>query len=139
MATLISLSPNAERDDIRLALHTLVRPWTWTNADAVVKAKQAVSGLVPNTKAVLASSGRTAIAATLAAAGIGEGDEVIVQAFTCVAVPGAVKWTGARAVFVDIDPTTFNMDVAAVAGAIGTHTKAIIVQHTFGIRDPLRS
>ncbi|MAF35068.1 aminotransferase DegT, partial [Candidatus Woesearchaeota archaeon] len=95
--------------------------------DAVLQAQQAVSKLVPNTRAVLTSSGRTAISTALAAAGIGEGHEVIVQAFTCVAVPGSVKWTGARPVFVDIDPATFNMDPAAVVAAITPLTKAIIV------------
>jgi len=137
MSSLISLSPNVERDDVRLALRTLFRPWTWNKDEAaLVKAQEKVSTLIPGSSAVLASSGRTALFAILTASGIEEHDEVIVQAFTCVAVPGAVSWAGARPVFVDIDSETLNMDIRAVERAITPRTKAIVVQHTFGIPGP---
>ena len=71
--------------------------------------------------------------AILKALGIGAGDEVIIQAFTCVAVPCPVLATGAAPVYCDIDPVTFNLDPASVEARITSRTKAIVVQHTFGI------
>jgi len=65
--------------------------------------------------------------------GIGRGDEVIIQAFTCVAVPCPVLATGAKPVFADIDPVTFNLDPSSVEARITPRTRAIVVQHTFGI------
>ena len=63
---------------------------------------------------------------------IGEGDEVLVQAFTCVAVPNSVLWAQATPVYADID-ATLNIDPIDVEKKITNRTKAIIVQHTFGI------
>jgi dTDP-4-amino-4,6-dideoxygalactose transaminase len=71
--------------------------------------------------------------AILKAFGIGRGDEVIIQAFTCVAVPCPVLAAGAKPVYADIDPTTFNLDPASVEARITPRTRAIVVQHTFGI------
>lgn len=77
--------------------------------------------------------GRIAFCAILKALGIGRGDEVIIQSFTCVAVPCPVLATGATPVFADIDPATFNLDPSSVAERITARTKAVVVQHTFGI------
>ena len=77
--------------------------------------------------------GRIAMCAILRALGIGSSDEVIIQAFTCVAVPCPVLATGAKPVYADIDLSTFNLDAASVEARITARTKAIVVQHTFGI------
>src|ERR1022692_1606882 len=77
--------------------------------------------------------GRIAMCAILKALGIGRGDEVIIQAFTCVAVPCPVLATGAEPVFADIDASTFNLDPSSVEERITARTRAIVVQHTFGI------
>ena len=77
--------------------------------------------------------GRVAEHAILRALGIGQGDEVAIQAFTCVAVPAPILMTGARPIYVDIDPGTYNLDPQRLAGAITAKTRAVIVQHTFGI------
>ncbi|RLB09482.1 MAG: hypothetical protein DRG39_07515 [Deltaproteobacteria bacterium] len=78
------------------------------------------------------ATGRQALYAILKALGIGEGDEVLIQAFTCVVVPRAVMYAGAIPVYVDIDRKSFNMDSEQIRQHIGSRTKAIIVQHTFG-------
>lgn len=65
--------------------------------------------------------------------GIGDGDQVVTQAFTCVAVPEAIMTSGARPVYVDIEPSGFNMDAGDLDRKITPQTKAIIVQHTYGI------
>ena len=65
--------------------------------------------------------------------GIGPGDEVIVPAQTHVATAHAVELTGARAVFVDVDPISGNIDVDKIESAIGPTTKAIAVVHYLGV------
>jgi len=77
--------------------------------------------------------GRVALYAILKALEIGEGDEVITQAFTCVAVPEAIMAAGARPVYVDLESNSFNMDADDLEGKITSRTRAIIVQHTYGI------
>jgi dTDP-4-amino-4,6-dideoxygalactose transaminase len=77
--------------------------------------------------------GRAALYAILKSLQIKAGDQVIVPAFTCVVVPNAVRFIGAIPVFVDISPDTYNIDPKQVSACINDKTRAIIVQHTFGI------
>jgi perosamine synthetase len=81
--------------------------------------------------------GRVALYAILRALGIGRGDEVVVPAFTCVAVPNAVLYTGAVPVYADIDEATYTLDPAAVAAALGPRTRAVLAQNTFGLSSDL--
>jgi len=83
------------------------------------------------------NSGRSAIYIILKAAGVGEGDEVLIQAYTCNAVPNPIIWTGARPVYVDINPETLNMDIKDLTKKIAERTRAIILQHTFGRPGPI--
>ena len=76
--------------------------------------------------------GRVALYALLQAMGVGENDEVILPAFTCVVVPNAILYLKARPVYVDIDPLTYNMDVEKMEAAITPKTKVLISQNTFG-------
>lgn len=82
--------------------------------------------------AVSFSTGREALAAVLASFGLGHGDEVIIQAYTCIVVPHAVLWSGAKPVYVDIDDS-LNIDPGLLESRITSRTKAVIVQHTFGM------
>lgn len=133
----ISLSPNTEPDDIRLAWKVLLSPWRWTGGDIVSKVEQQLSRKLNRRAVVLVSSGRSALKALLTAYGIGAGDEVIIQAFTCLAVPAAIKWVGATPIYADIIPQTYNLNTADVSRKITGQTKAVIVQHTFGLPGPL--
>ncbi len=83
--------------------------------------------------AVATTSGTTALHVALLAQGIGEGDEVITSPFTFIASANSVLYVGARPVFVDIDPTTFNMNPNLIEAAITPHTKAIMPVHLFGL------
>lgn len=65
--------------------------------------------------------------------GVGPGDEVLVSGYTCVVVPNAVLFLGAKPVYTDIDPRTFNQRPDAVERALTPYTRAIIIQHTYGI------
>jgi len=78
------------------------------------------------------NSGTSALHLALLAAGVGSGDEVITVPFTFIATVSAIAYTGAKPVFVDIDPRTFTMDVAAIEAAITPRTKAIVPVHLYG-------
>lgn len=76
--------------------------------------------------------GRVAMFAILRAMGIGEGDEVILPGYTCVMDVNPVMYVGARPVFVDIEPETFNLDPALLREQITDRTRLIVAQHTYG-------
>ena len=83
--------------------------------------------------AAATSSGTTALHTALLAHGIGGGDEVITSAFTFIASANSILYTGARPVFIDIDPATFNLNPALIEAAITPHTKAILPIHLYGL------
>jgi perosamine synthetase len=83
--------------------------------------------------AIATTSCTTALHLILVALGIGPGDEVIVPAFTWVATANVVLYCQATPVFVDVDRTTFNLDVSQVAAKLTERTKAIIPVHLFGL------
>ena len=82
--------------------------------------------------AIALNSGTSALHLALLAAEIGPGDEVITVPFTFVATVGAIYYAGAKPVYVDIHPVTFNMDPARIEAAITERTKAIIPVHLYG-------
>ncbi len=128
----IGLSPNTESDDIWQAIKMLFQPWKWKEGDAVKKAEQWFKDYFAAGEAISFNSGRSALMAILKTFNIGNGDEVLIQAFTCVAVPDPIIWVGAKPIYVDIDET-LNIDPNQLEKHITRKTKAIIVQHTFGI------
>lgn len=82
--------------------------------------------------AVSVSSGTAGLHLAMLAAGIGPGDEVITSPFSFIASSNAVLYVGAKPVFVDIDPMSYNMDPERIERAITKRTKAILVVHIFG-------
>jgi dTDP-4-amino-4,6-dideoxygalactose transaminase len=87
--------------------------------------------------AIAVTSATTALHLALIALDIKEGDEVIVPAFTWVSTANVVLYQGAKVVFVDIDPTTFNIDPEQLKDKITSKTKAIMVVHLFGLCAPM--
>jgi perosamine synthetase len=77
--------------------------------------------------------GRVALYALLKAAGIKQGDEVLLSGLTCVVVPNAIKYLGARPVYVDVNPETFNPTYENYLEKTTHQTKALIIQNTFGL------
>lgn len=127
-----SLSPNTQKEDVLLALKLLVQPTRWTRGKAVGDLENKFKEYLGARYSYGVNSGRSALFLILKSLGIGGGDEVLLQAFTCNAVPNPVLWTGATPVYVDIDES-LNIDPADLEKKITARSRAIIVQHTFGI------
>src|SRR6266513_2903599 len=92
--------------------------------------------------AIAVNSGTSALHLALLAAGVGPGDDVITVPFTFVATVAAIRYTGARPVFVDIDPRSFTIDPGRIDAAVTSRTKAIVPVHLYGQpadMDPIRA
>jgi dTDP-4-amino-4,6-dideoxygalactose transaminase len=132
-----SLSPNTELDDVVLAVKTILFPWNWKRGNALSAVRIWFEKRYPHTDVTLFNSGRSALLALLRGFNIQDGDEVLVQSFSCVAVANSVLWTRGTPVYVDIDET-LNMRLSDIEKKLSPRTKAIILQHTFGIPSDIR-
>lgn len=96
--------------------------------------EQAFAGYIGAKAAVATSSGTTALQVALEALGIGRGDVVVTTPFTFVATSNAILHAGARPVFVDVDPRTYNLDPQAVEDAVKRErARAILCVHLYGL------
>jgi len=82
--------------------------------------------------AIGVNSGTSALHLALLAAGVSAGDEVITVPFTFFATVATIEYAGAKPVYVDIDPRTFNMDVRQIEAAVTERTRAILPVHLYG-------
>lgn len=126
----ISLSPNTEKDDILLALKLLFSPRK--KGKAVKELESSLKEYLGVKHAFAFNSGRTSLMAILRALDLKDG-EVLLQAFTCNASVNPIIWSGLKPVYVDCDEKTFNMDLDDLRRKISPKTKAVMVQHTFGM------
>jgi perosamine synthetase len=94
--------------------------------------EQAICDFVGCKYAAAVSSGTAALHIAMIAAGIGPGDEVITTSFSFIASSNSILYVGAKPVFVDIDPETWQIDPAKIEAAITPRTKAILPVHVFG-------
>src|SRR5574341_1279565 len=100
----------------------------------VAEFEQAFARYLGAREAVATSSGTTALQVALEAAGIGQGDAVVTTPFTFVATSNAILHVGARPIFVDVEPRTYNIDPQAVADAVRReHARAILCVHLYGL------
>jgi dTDP-4-amino-4,6-dideoxygalactose transaminase len=83
-------------------------------------------------EAIAVNSGTSALHLALLAAGIGPGDEVITVPFTFVATVAAIRYTGAKPVFVDVATDSYTMDISRLEKAISRRTRAILPVHLYG-------
>ncbi len=99
---------------------------------AVERFETAFAPYVGRRYCVAVNSGTSALHMTLAACDVGPGDEVITTPHTWISTAWAISYVGARPVFADIDPTTYNIDPQQVRRAITPRTKAILPVHLYG-------
>ena len=106
----------------------------WLTQGPKVKEFEQKFGARHNAKFALATTScTTALHLGLAAMGVGEGDEVIVPAFTWVSTANSILYCGAKPVFVDVDPLTNNIDISKLKQLRTNKTKAVIPVHLFGL------
>ena len=82
---------------------------------------------------------RVGLYALLKAMNIKKGDEIILPAYTCVVVPNAILYLGAKPIYIDVSPDSYNMELKQVEAAITGKTKAIICQNTYGLSTDLEA
>src|SRR3989338_6602122 len=131
----ISLSPNVEKDDLRLALNLIIRPWLWKRGKGIKGLEDEFKKYLAVKHAVSFNSGRSALYAILKTLNLAGQDEVLLQAFTCNAVPNPVLWAGLVPIYVDCNKENFNIDIEALKEKLikNPNAKILIVQHTFGL------
>jgi len=120
------------RDEVGPAIQGILDSCQFTLGSEVVAFEKEFAAYSQAEHGIGVNSGTSALHVALLAAGVGPGDEVITVPFTFVATVAAVYYTGAKSVFVDIDPRTFTMDVTAIEAAITPRTKAILPVHLYG-------
>jgi dTDP-4-amino-4,6-dideoxygalactose transaminase len=122
----------AIKDEVVKPLLELVDSQLFILGAPVERLEREVAALSHTAYAVGCASGTDALLLALRALDVGPGDEVITTPFTFFATAGTIHNVGAKPVFVDIDPDTFNISVDAVAAAITPRTKAIVPVDLFG-------
>lgn len=128
----LGLAPNLEKIDAILALKLILFPSIYLKGDEESKLSQWFKNYFKVKYAYSFASARGALTSLLLSKDIGKGDEVILQAFTCVAVANSILATGAKPIYVDVTDD-FVVDPNSLKRKINSKTKAIILQHTFGI------
>ena len=135
---LISISPNTDLKDVITAIKNILMPMTWKQGTHLNLLSQRLSRLLDRQHVWLLNAGRNALELGLKALDLKENDEVLCQAFTCVALPNAIKWAGGKPIFVDTVKNGFNLNVKNLKKKITSNSKVLIVQHTFGQPDNLK-
>jgi dTDP-4-amino-4,6-dideoxygalactose transaminase len=121
------------RDEIRAAVESVLESQQFVLGAHGAALERDLAAYCDAQHAVALANGTDALTIALAACGIGPGDEVIVPAFTFVATATAVVRLGARPVFADIDPPTFNLDPNEIERRRTPQTKAVIPVHLYGL------
>jgi len=123
----------AIRDEVSAAVMQVLADQHFIMGPEVSAFENEIKPVVGCRHAIACASGSDALLLALMALNIGPGDEVITTSFTFVATAGCIARLGARPVFIDIDPRSFNLDVSQLERAITKYTKAIIPVHLFGL------
>jgi dTDP-4-amino-4,6-dideoxygalactose transaminase len=120
------------KEDVLARMMSVIERQQFIMGPEIAELELAVAALSSAAHGIGCASGTDALLLPLKALDLAPGDEVIAPAFTFFATAGAIHNAGGTPVFVDIDPATFNLDVAAVAAAITPRTRAIVVVHLYG-------
>jgi dTDP-4-amino-4,6-dideoxygalactose transaminase len=120
------------RDEMRPAIERVLESQRFVLGDEVRRLESSIAEYCHTKHAVGCASGSDALLLALMALDIAAGDEVVTTPFSFFATGSCIARVGARPVFVDIDPRTYNLDVSQVADAITPRTKAIMPVHIYG-------
>jgi perosamine synthetase len=128
--------PDIGKGDERAIMKTIqkcIRTGRLSRGPTVTAFEKQFSSYLGVKHSLAISNGTAALHLALLAHGIGQGDAVLTTPFTFVSTSNVALYVGARPRFVDIDPTTYNIDPAKLQEAIDPKTKALIVVHVFGL------
>ena len=120
------------RGEVLRALHEVADSTTYILGPRVAEFEAAFAAYTGARHCIGVNSGTSALHLALICAGVGPGDEVITVPMTFIATSWAISYTGARPVFVDVDPVTYTMDVEQVEERITGRTKALLLVHLYG-------
>ena len=120
------------RDDVRQAVDRVFESQHFVMGPEVAALETEIAAYCQTTEAIGCASGSDALLLALMALDVGPEDEVITTPFSFFATASAIARLGAKPVFVDIDPVTYNVNVAAIADAITSRTKAVLPVHLYG-------
>jgi perosamine synthetase len=124
--------PSLGARELEYVSECILTGWISSAGRFVARFEEQFAAFCQTPYAVATSNGTTALHLALDALGIGPGDEVIVPTLTFIATANAVRYVGARPVFVDSDADTWNLDPRLVEAAVTPRTKAIIPVHLYG-------
>jgi dTDP-4-amino-4,6-dideoxygalactose transaminase len=120
------------KPEVDEAIARVLESCQFIGGEEIAALEREVADFLGARHAIALASGTDALYLALWSLGIGAGDEVITTSFTFIATAEVIPLLGARPVFVDIDPQTYNIDPAQVEQAITERTKAILPVHLFG-------
>jgi len=120
------------KSEVDVAIASVLESGQFVLGDEVTAFEEEFAAYCDARFGIALNSGTSALHLALLAANIGPGDEVITVPFTFVATVAAIRYTGARPVFVDIDPASYTMDANKLEDAITKQTKAILPVHLYG-------
>lgn len=124
--------PYLNGNEIKYVNEAVSTAWISSSGEFVGRFEQSFADYCGVKHGIAVVNGTVALHLALLALGIGKGDEVIIPSFTMIATAFAVCYTGAKPVFVDADPGTWNIDVNLIEEKITEKTKAIMPVHVFG-------
>jgi dTDP-4-amino-4,6-dideoxygalactose transaminase len=120
------------KQEIDAAIHKVLESGQYVLGKDVGELERSIASYLTVKYAVGCASGTDALQVAMMALGIGPGDEIITTPFTFVATTETIVLLGAKPVYVDIDPRTFNIDPARIEQALTARTKAIMPVHLYG-------
>lgn len=128
----IASTPNVQKDDLKISRKLLFNKRIWRTGKFENVVKEKISVITGNKYVHLYDTGRASLYSLFKSLEFQPDSEVIIQAFTCLAVPLSIKWAKCKPIYVDITKN-FNPTASDIKKVISPKTRAIILQHTFGV------